>query len=94
MQGRHDEILAEIPKFSEYTEEFYNYSKDIKKIRSHRTTKNCLYNFSKYYGAKKLSEISPNDIDDFKLKRIGQGVKPISIKNGVCKAVAILSPSL
>jgi len=91
MQGRHDEILAEIPKFSEYTEEFYNYSKDIKKIRSHRTTKNCLYNFSKYYGAKKLSEISPNDIDDFKLKRIGEGVKPISINRDLSVVKALFN---
>jgi len=91
MQGRHDEILAEIPKFSEYTEEFYNYSKDVKKIRSHRTTKNCLYNFSKYYGTKKLSEITAKDIDDFKLKRIGEGVKPISINRDLSVVKALFN---
>ena len=91
MLGRHDEIVAQIPRFSDYADEFYTYSKDVKKIRSHRTTKNCLYNFSKYYGTKKLSEITPKDIDDFKLRRINEGVKPVSINRDLSVVKALFN---
>ena len=77
-KGQHEEIYATIPALSEFSKEYSAYKKDVEKIRSWRTTRDCLNNINSFLGNRKLSNISPKDIDDYKKLRL-KSVRPNSV---------------
>ena len=77
-KGRHEEINATIPVLSEFSKEYSSYKRDVEQIRSWRTTRDCLKNINSLLGNRKLSNISPKDIDDYKKLRL-RSVRPTSV---------------
>lgn len=73
--GEYDMLDAEIPCFSDYSKEYVAYQRDVKQIRSHERTKECVTHFARYFGTKKLSDIRAEDIDIYKQKRLSEGIK-------------------
>lgn len=73
--GEYDLLDAEIPRFSDYSKEYIAYQRDVKQIRSHERTRECVTHFARYFGTKKLSEIRAEDIDIYKQKRLSEGIK-------------------
>jgi integrase len=76
--GQYDMLDAEIPTFNEFAEEYVTYGKDTVKKRSWQRDTYSLRHFGAVYGNKKLSEISVNDVDDYKNRRL-QRVKPSTV---------------
>jgi len=72
---QYDLLDAEIPTFTEYGKEYLEYQKNVKKIRSHDRTKQCIEHFERYYGNYLLSDINAEDIDLFKQGRLSEGIK-------------------
>ena len=73
--GRYDMIDAVIPTIVEYAQEYIDYQRDIKKIKSHRRSKQALSNFSELFGDMKLSEVTTDEIDAYKNERHKEGIK-------------------
>jgi len=73
--GQLDMIGAEIPVFNDFANEYLSYVRDVKKIRSHDRSRQSIDHFSRFFGDKKLSEITTEDIDIYKRKRLKEGVK-------------------
>ena len=73
--GEYDIIDARIPTLGEFAEEYVKYQRDVKQIRSHSRTKEAVNHFKRFYGTKKLNEITPEDVDIYKRRRLGEGVK-------------------
>jgi len=77
--GTYDMLRADIPTVSEYKDEYYNYIKDIKQIRSHIRTKQVLYRFEKIFSSYKLNEVNSEYIDNYKTQRQNDGIKNSTI---------------
>ena len=73
--GEYDIIDAQIPTLSKFAEEYVEYQRDVKQIRSHGRTKEAVNHFKRLYGTKRLNEITPEDVDIYKRRRLGEGVK-------------------
>jgi integrase len=73
--GKYDMLDAEIPSFSDYAEEYVAYQREVKRIRSHERTRQCVGHFARYFGDLKLNEISTDHIDLYKQKRLAESVK-------------------
>ena len=80
--GQMDMIGSDIPTLDTFTEEYIKYARDVKKKRSWSRDKELLTNLCKYFGNKKLSEISPKDIEDYKLARLKE-VRPSTINRAL-----------
>ncbi|HXG30453.1 MAG TPA: tyrosine-type recombinase/integrase [Thermodesulfobacteriota bacterium] len=80
--GQLNMIGARIPTLSEFTEEYLNYVRDVKHKRSWTRDKELLSNLCKYFGDKKLSDITPKDLEDYKLARLKE-VKPATINRAL-----------
>jgi len=76
--GQLDMIGVDIPTLSEFFDEYISYIKDVKQNRSWKGAIQYLKHLTSYFKDKKLSEISPKDIDDYKLFRL-KDVKPSSL---------------
>lgn len=74
--GQWDMIQAAIPTLSEFIPEITSYLKDIKQNRGWKGANACVETFAKFFGAKKLSEITSADVEDFKRLRTQEGKKP------------------
>lgn len=81
-RGELDMIDAKIPTLSEFNEEYINYVKDVKQKRSWNRDKELLSNLCEYFGGKKLSSITPKDLEDYKLARLKE-VKPATINRAL-----------
>lgn len=77
--GQWDMFQAEIPTFNEFIPEYVDYQKNIKQNRKWELSEYAVKLFAKYYGGKKLSEIAPDDIDDYKQLRLSAGKKPATV---------------
>ncbi len=77
--GRWDMIQAEIPTFNEFIPEFISYVRDIKQNRAWSFAKNSVESFAKFFGFKKLVEITSADVEDYKRLTTQVGKKPATI---------------
>jgi len=68
--GQLDMIGAKIPTLSNFSDAYIKYQKDVKKKRSWKRDVLSLKYLKSFFGTKKLSEITPKDIDDYKESRI------------------------
>jgi site-specific recombinase XerD len=73
--GQYEILDAHIPTLSEFAEEYVEYQRDVKRIRSHGRTKEAVNHFKRFYGTKRLNEITPEDVDIYKRRRLDEGVK-------------------
>lgn len=78
--GQYDIIDARIPTLGEFAEEYVAYQRDVKQIRSHSRTKEAVNHFKRFYGNSRLTEITAQDVDVYKQRRLEEGVKPGTIK--------------
>jgi integrase len=62
-------LLDSNPIVDDFAKEYLDYLRDVKKIRSGDRSELALKHFTELYGARKLSEIKPSDIDDYKRLR-------------------------
>lgn len=80
--GQLDMIETEIPTLNEFSKEYIEYVRDIKKKRSWTRDQELLDNLCKYLGNKKLSEIQAIDLEDYKAIRLKE-VKPSTINRAL-----------
>ncbi len=73
--GQYEMLDTEIPTFTDYAKVYVAYQRDVKRIRSHERTRQCVEHFVRFYGDLKLNEISTEHIDLYKQKRLAEGVK-------------------
>jgi len=78
--GQYDMLDAELPTFEEFSRGYVEYQKDVKQIQSHDRSREACTHFSKLFGNKKLTEITAEDIDIYKQKRLNEEAKPGTIK--------------
>jgi len=76
--GQLDMLEAEIPTLEYFTETYIEYVRDIKQNRSWKSAILYLNSLNKRFGKKKLSQITPRDIDEYKLARL-KNLKPASV---------------
>jgi len=76
--GQFDIISANIPTLHEFSHHYLEYIRDVKQNRSWKSTQLYLEQLKKFFGTKKLFQITPKDIDDYKLRRLKE-VKPASV---------------
>lgn len=77
--GQIDEIRADIPTLPDFAKEYLHYVKDVKKKRSWKKDEVTLRHMIDFFGNKKLSQISPKDLDDYKLHMLNNDYKPASV---------------
>ena len=68
----------DIPTLQQFSEEFIVYQRDVQRNRSWKKDESHLKRWNKELGVYKLSDITVNHIDDYKLKRIKE-VKAITV---------------
>ncbi len=75
-------IGANIPTLFEFAEDYIKYVRDVKKKRSWFRDTYSLRHLLDSFMDKKLSEITPKDIDDYKEQRLGD-VKPATVNREI-----------
>jgi len=76
--GQLNEITADIPTLEDFTDDYIEQVRYIDKKRSWKRDELCLKHLNNYFGDKKLSEITVDDIGDY--KRLRQDfVKPATV---------------
>ena len=80
--GQLDMIQAEIPTLNEIKDEYLSYVRDVKNKRSWKRDEELLKPLCKVFGSKKLSDISTNDIEEFKMLRIKE-VSPATVNRSL-----------
>ena len=78
--GQYDMIDAKIPTLNEFSKGYIEHQRDVKRVRSFDRTRVAVNHFSRFFGDKKLTEITPEDIDIYKQRRLEEGVKLGTIK--------------
>ena len=73
--GQEEMLDVVIPTINEISPEYIYHQKEVKQIRSFIRSEQAVFHFSKLFGTKKLNEISASDIDIYKQRRLGDGVK-------------------
>lgn len=68
--GQYDMLNAEIPTVKEFISEYLKHAKDVVKKRSWRRDEYGLKHFLKLFKDKRLSDIMPKDVDDYKGLRL------------------------
>jgi len=76
--GQLDMIGVDIPTLNDFADDYIKHVRDVKKKRSWSRDKELLTSLCSFFGEKKLSEITPKDIEDYKRMRL-QEVKPATI---------------
>jgi integrase len=76
--GQWDMIDAIIPTLNEFAEEYLKYVRDVVKKRSWSRDVFSLKYLKAFFGDRKLSEITPKDVDDYKESRLSE-VAPATV---------------
>jgi len=76
--GQYELIGASIPTIAEFENDYIVYIRDVKHNRSWKSALLYINTLKKFFGDKKLSQISAKDIDEYKLYRL-KVVKPASL---------------
>ena len=63
-------LEADIPTLEDFTETYIEYVRDIKQNRSWKSAILYLNSLNKRFGKKKLSQITPKDIDDLPIHKM------------------------
>ncbi len=84
--GQYDMLEARIPTIVEYSEEYLDYQENVKQIRSFVRTRACVGHFTRFFGDRKLSDITAVDIDVYKQRRLTEGVK----QNTVARELVVI----
>lgn len=78
MLGREGLSDAEIPTLEDFAEVYLSYVRDTVKKRSWDRDELALKHLIDFYKGRKLSDISPSDVDDYKSSRLGK-VAPATV---------------
>ena len=84
--GQYDMLEARIPTIVEYSEEYLDYQENVKQIRSFVRTRACGGHFIRFFGDRKLSDVTAVDIDVYKQTRLSEGVK----QNTVARELVVI----
>ena len=76
--GQHDMIKAKIPSLEDFTKDYLSYVRDTVKKRSWKRDELCLRHLKDFFKGRKLSNIKPQDIDDYKASRLNE-VAPATV---------------
>jgi len=76
--GQYEMLEAKIPTIEQFRDEYIRFIRDIKQNRSWELAIAQLKRLEGFFDCRKLSDISSNDIDDYKLFRLKQ-VKPATV---------------
>lgn len=76
--GQYEMLEADIPTISQYKNEYIRHIRDVKQNRSWPLAITQLKRLESFFDGRILSNISPSDIDDYKLYRQKQ-VKPATV---------------
>lgn len=76
--GQYDMLEADIPTIFGFSGEYIKYIRDIKRNRSCESVHYKIKLLSDFFGDKNLSQITPKDVDDYKLLRLTE-VKPSTV---------------
>jgi len=77
--GQWDMIHSNIPTFNEFIADFISSLRDIKQNRAWKQGGDCVRDFAVLFGEKRLSDIKPADIEDYKRLKTQEGKKPATI---------------
>jgi integrase len=87
--GQLDMLDSEIPNLIDFSRDYLAHVKQTKQNRSWKRTQQCLSHLDKFFGGRKLNNITSKDIDDYKLFRQKQ-----MSKNGKYPASATINREL
>jgi len=68
-----------IPTLKEFSDEYLDYVKNVKKKRSWEKDQVMLRHINSFFNNKKLTDINPKDIDKYKEYMLDNGYKPASV---------------
>jgi len=68
--GKEDMLDSKIPNLEEFSKEYLTYVRDVTKKRSWKRDELCLRHIIAFYGNRLLSNIKPQDIDEYKASRL------------------------
>lgn len=74
--GQYDMLDVEIPTVNEFAVEYLAFLCDVKKIRSHNRSRQCLDYFTTMYGDKRMNEVDADDMDIYQKTRLNQKIRP------------------
>jgi len=77
--GQLDMIAAKIPTLKEFSKEYMNYVKNVRKKRSWDKDERSLRHMIEYFGNKKLNQISSREVEDYKEHMLNNGYKNASV---------------
>ncbi len=70
--GQYDMLESKIPSLEEFSKSYINHVSNVIKKRSWKRDELCIKHLLKFFKGKNLSEIKPQDIDDYKKIRINE----------------------
>jgi len=70
--GQYDMLESKIPTLEEFSKSYMNHVSNVIKKRSWKRDELCIKHLLKFFKGKKLSEIKPQDIDDYKKIRLNE----------------------
>ena len=77
--GTYEMMRATIPTLKEFSDEYLDYVKNVKKKRSWEKDRVILRHMNIYFKNKNLTDINPKDIDKYKEYMLDNGYKPASV---------------
>jgi len=78
--GQYDQIGVNVPTIIEFKDEYISYKRDIRQNRAWKRDVNSLKHLCYYFGNKKLSSITPNDIIEYQNIRLRDTINNHHIK--------------
>jgi len=76
--GQHGMVKAIIPSLADFTNDYLSYVRDTVKKRSWKRDELCLRHLKDFFKGRKLSDIQPQDVDDYKASRLRE-VAPATV---------------
>ena len=76
--GQYDMLDAVIPTLADFAKDYLSYVRDTVKKRSWKRDELCLKHLKDFYKGRKLSDIKPQDVDDYKASRLDE-VAPATV---------------
>jgi len=77
--GQLDMINADIPILSEFSKDYIQYQRDVAAKRSWERDQLSLRHLNVFLGDRKLSAITPKDIQDYQSRRLKDGMRPATV---------------
>lgn len=77
------DLMRNTPTFSDFISDFISYLKEVKQNRAWDQAQFCVNDFAKFFGTKKLAELSSSDIEDYIRIKTKEGKKPATINKAL-----------